>query len=285
MATEDLLRLHGGAWQAATRHPFLDAVREGTLAEQDFERWLGQDYLFVADLLRFQARLLARAPRTAQAVLAGGVVALEAELTWFEQHAQRRGLALDGERLEATEGYRACLERLDLGAYEPALVALWALERAYLQAWQSARPGAPAFREFVEHWTVPVILGHGTGGRRPMSVATVLWIDNQDLARQALEHPFVRGIGAGTLPRSSFAQFVAQDAYFLDAFARAYALALVRSPDRDGVYDFARLLDGALEELKLHGSYSARWGIDLANVVPTAATLAYTDFLLRRRRT
>ncbi len=114
-----------------------------------------------------------------------------------------------------------------------------------------------------------------------MSVATVLWIDNQDLARQALEHPFVRGIGAGTLPRSSFAQFVAQDAYFLDAFARAYALALVRSPDRDGVYDFARLLDGALEELKLHGSYSARWGIDLANVVPTAATLAYTDFLLK----
>ena len=163
MATEDLLRLHGGAWQAATRHSFLDAVREGTLAEQDFERWLGQDYLFVADLLRFQARLLARAPRTAQAVLAGGVVALEAELTWFEQHAQRRGLALDGERLEATEGYRACLERLDLGAYEPALVALWALERAYLQAWQSARPGAPAFREFVEHWTVPAFAEYVAG--------------------------------------------------------------------------------------------------------------------------
>lgn len=57
-------------WAAATRHPFLDAVREGTISDLAFDRWLGQDALFVADLLTFQARLLARAPRSAQAVLA-----------------------------------------------------------------------------------------------------------------------------------------------------------------------------------------------------------------------
>jgi len=114
-----------------------------------------------------------------------------------------------------------------------------------------------------------------------MSLAARLWRENQDLAREALTHRFVRGIGRGTLPRSNFAAFVAQDAYFLDAFARAYALALARSPDREGLYEFARLLDGALEELKLHGSYAVRWGIDLAQVVPTSATLAYADFLLQ----
>jgi hypothetical protein len=58
-------------WTAATRHPFLDAVREGTITDSAFDRWLGQDALFVGDLLTFQARLLARAPRPAQAVLAG----------------------------------------------------------------------------------------------------------------------------------------------------------------------------------------------------------------------
>jgi formylaminopyrimidine deformylase / aminopyrimidine aminohydrolase len=105
--------------------------------------------------LCFQAQLLARAPRPAQAVLAGGLVALEAELTWFEQHATRRRLTLDGERVEATQAYRASFERLVDAGYGAAIVALWALERAYLEAWQSARPGAPAFREFVEHWTVP----------------------------------------------------------------------------------------------------------------------------------
>ncbi|HEX7824364.1 MAG TPA: TenA family transcriptional regulator, partial [Mycobacterium sp.] len=71
-------------WSAATRHPFLDAVRDGTIADEAFDRWLAQDALFVADLLAFQARLLGRAPRHAQAVLAGGCVALVSELDWFE---------------------------------------------------------------------------------------------------------------------------------------------------------------------------------------------------------
>jgi thiaminase/transcriptional activator TenA len=33
-------------------------------------------------------------------------------------------------------------------------------------------------------------------------------------------------------------------------------------------------------ELRLHGAYAARWGIDLAAVQPLPATSAYTDFLL-----
>ncbi len=32
-----------------------------------------------------------------------------------------------------------------------------------------------------------------------------------------------------------FQIYVAQDAYFLESFARAYALALAKSPDREGV--------------------------------------------------
>jgi len=55
---------------------------------------LGQDAVFVGDLLTFQARLLARAPRPAQGVLAGECVALVAELDWFEVQAARRGIDL-----------------------------------------------------------------------------------------------------------------------------------------------------------------------------------------------
>ena len=42
----------------------------------------------------------------------------------------------------------------------PALTALWVLERVYLEAWTGAVPGAPAFREFVEHWTEPAFAGY-----------------------------------------------------------------------------------------------------------------------------
>jgi thiaminase/transcriptional activator TenA len=113
-----------------------------------------------------------------------------------------------------------------------------------------------------------------------MSLAKTLWEENVDLTWAALEHRFVRGLGDGDLPLGSFQEYVAQDAFFLEAFARAYAFALAQSPDRQGLHDFVEPLAGVLEELELHGKYAERWSVELADVVPGEATLAYTDFLL-----
>jgi thiaminase (transcriptional activator TenA) len=112
------------------------------------------------------------------------------------------------------------------------------------------------------------------------SLSAELWTANADLAHACLASPFVRGIAAANLPVERFRAFVGQDAYFLDAFARAYALALARSPDRDGVEAFARLIAGVLDELTLHAAYAARWQVDLSRTEPAEATLAYTSFLL-----
>ena len=113
-----------------------------------------------------------------------------------------------------------------------------------------------------------------------MTVSATLWGDSTDLAEAALRHPFVRRLADGTLPRGQFADFIAQDAFFLESFARAYALGLAQSPDRVGVDAFADLLAGVRDELRLHASYAVRLGIDLANVAPAPATLAYTEFLV-----
>ncbi len=113
-----------------------------------------------------------------------------------------------------------------------------------------------------------------------MSPSARLWTDSADLAAAALQHPFVTGIADGTLPRERFAGYVAQDAFFLEAFARAYALGVAHSRDRATLESFAGLLAGVREELRLHDGYAARWGIDLAGVQPEPATLAYTEFLL-----
>ena len=64
-----------------------------------------------------------------------------------------------------------------------------------------------------------------------MTLSAQLWSENADVAADVLGHPFVRGVGDGSLPRAIFAGYLAQDAFFLESFARAYALALVRSPD------------------------------------------------------
>jgi thiaminase/transcriptional activator TenA len=113
-----------------------------------------------------------------------------------------------------------------------------------------------------------------------MTLSADLWAANADLAAAALAHPFVTGIGDGTLPRDRFAGYVAQDAFFLEAFARAYALGVAHSTGRVELDAFADLLAGAREELRLHGGYAERWGIDLAATEPLPATLAYTEFLL-----
>jgi formylaminopyrimidine deformylase / aminopyrimidine aminohydrolase len=155
MAAAGLISRHPDAWRRAVTHPFLDAVRDGSLTEASFESWLSQDYLFIADLLAFQASLLTCAPRAAQRTLAAGLPALEAELTWFEQSARERGLTLATVRHPTTDAYRATLVRLLEAGAEPALTGLWTLERAYLEAWRGAAPGASGFRAFVEHWTVP----------------------------------------------------------------------------------------------------------------------------------
>ena len=139
----------------ATRHPFLSAVRDGSLPKSAFDTWLAQDYRFVGDLLRFQARLLARAPRSAQAVLAVGTAALVDELTWFEQYAQTRRIDLDVAPRPATVAYGRLLERLDDAEFPVALAMLWTVERTYLDAWSFAAPGAGVYQDFVAHWTTP----------------------------------------------------------------------------------------------------------------------------------
>jgi thiaminase (transcriptional activator TenA) len=113
-----------------------------------------------------------------------------------------------------------------------------------------------------------------------LEIAEHLWQENQDLAIACLQHPFVQGIGDGTLPKPKFSYYVGQDAFFLEAFARAYSIAAAKPPDPEGFKALYDLTGGVLQELTLHQGYAAQWGVDLTQVEPGAATRQYTDFLL-----
>jgi thiaminase/transcriptional activator TenA len=153
VTAEELIESEAALWEAATHHPFLDGVRDGTLPLEAFDRWLAQDYHFGLALTRAEARYLADAPRGDLALLADGVRAMVAELDWFEQKAAERGIDLAAPLLPTARAYVDYLEALCGRPYSVQLTALWALERAYLDAWRGASPGAGAFREFVGHWT------------------------------------------------------------------------------------------------------------------------------------
>ena len=112
------------------------------------------------------------------------------------------------------------------------------------------------------------------------NLAQTLWQENQDLREQALNNAFVQGIKDGSLPKEKFAYYVGQDAFFLEAFARAYSIAAAKAPDWESFQTFHALSDGVLQELNLHQSYAAAWNVDIKTVKPGATTRQYTDFLL-----
>jgi thiaminase/transcriptional activator TenA len=100
-----------------------------------------------------------------------------------------------------------------------------------------------------------------------------------------LEHPFVRGIGDGTLPEDRFRFYIRQDYLFLIDYGRLLALAAARAPRLTWMRRFAALAESVLEtEMDLHRQYAARWGItseELESETTAPATDAYCDFLLR----
>jgi thiaminase/transcriptional activator TenA len=98
-------------------------------------------------------------------------------------------------------------------------------------------------------------------------------------------HPFVRGIGDGTLPLERFAFWVRQDYLFLIEYARLFGLAAARAPDLETMGRFAELLQSTLQtEMELHRRYARQFGIELEELeaeMPAPTTQGYTDFLLR----
>ncbi|MFW6305165.1 MAG: thiaminase II [Candidatus Saliniplasma sp.] len=99
------------------------------------------------------------------------------------------------------------------------------------------------------------------------------------------EHPFVKGIGDGTLDRDKFQYWLRQDYVYLIDYARAFAFAAGKANELEVMQKFAELLDGVLNtEMELHRQYAAGFGIsedELEKVEKSPTCQAYTDFLVR----
>jgi thiaminase (transcriptional activator TenA) len=106
-----------------------------------------------------------------------------------------------------------------------------------------------------------------------------------DLWEAQHEHPFVRGIGDGSLPIERFAHYVRQDYLFLIEYARMLALGAARATDVETMRRFAELAQAILgEEMELHRAFARDFGISEAELEAEPAaptTQAYTDFLVR----
>ena len=118
-----------------------------------------------------------------------------------------------------------------------------------------------------------------------MSLSGELRAAAADVWEAQHRHPFVRGIGDGTLPEAAFRRYVRQDYLFLIDYGRLLALGAARAPRLDWMRRFAALTRAVLEdEMALHRELAARWRIGAAELESETAepeTRGYVDFLLR----
>ncbi|WP_148415415.1 thiaminase II [Haloferax sp. KTX1] len=100
-----------------------------------------------------------------------------------------------------------------------------------------------------------------------------------------LDHPMVTRLGEGSLDEGPFRYWVRQDYVYLVEYSRLFALGAAKAPTLDSMGTFASLLESTVnEEMDLHRSYAAEFGIDTAELeatTPSPTTRAYTDFLVR----
>ena len=99
-----------------------------------------------------------------------------------------------------------------------------------------------------------------------------------------LKHPFVTGIGDGTLAVEKFQHFMLQDYLYLFDYARVFALGVVKARDPELMRTFAANVDAILGgEMKIHRAYMKRLGISEEQVFavkPALDNLSYTNYML-----
>ncbi len=116
------------------------------------------------------------------------------------------------------------------------------------------------------------------------TLSSHLLASTQEIRQRILTHPFVRGIGDGTLAAEPFAYYVRQDYVYLLEYSRVLALGVAGAHDLEIMELFAELVHATLHvEMELHRGYCERFGVtrtELETTPASPATHAYTRHLL-----
>ena len=101
---------------------------------------------------------------------------------------------------------------------------------------------------------------------------------------ECLRHPFVTGIGDGTLGVEKFQYFMLQDYLYLFDYARVFALGVVKARDPKLMRTFAENVNAILGgEMNIHRAYLERLGItedQVFAVKPALDNTSYTHYML-----
>ncbi len=104
-----------------------------------------------------------------------------------------------------------------------------------------------------------------------------VWTEAKPIKAAILDHPFIAELTRGTLDQDVFLGYLRQDAFYLDAYARAMAAAAAQAPSSEDIVFWATSArDAILVERELHAGRVT----DLDTVLASPTTTGYTSYLL-----
>ena len=108
-----------------------------------------------------------------------------------------------------------------------------------------------------------------------MTVTERLYEAARPIWQKCHDHPFVRGMGDGTLDVEKFRFFLLQDYLYLFDYARVFAWGVIKARDPELMRTFSANVDSILGgEMKIHRAYMARLGITEEQVFAVKPALA-----------
>lgn len=117
-----------------------------------------------------------------------------------------------------------------------------------------------------------------------MKFSEKLYDSVKEIWQSYYEHPFVKGIGDGTLEVDKFKYYMIQDYLYLLDYAKVYALGVVKADTEEVMQGFSSMVNGILNgEMSIHRSYMRRLGItqeEIKNAKASLDNISYTHYML-----
>jgi thiaminase/transcriptional activator TenA len=111
-----------------------------------------------------------------------------------------------------------------------------------------------------------------------------LWRGIEPIYRTTLDHPFLKGLTDGTLPRARFQFYLLQDAHYLRAFGQALSLLAAKAPKEEWAITLNQHAAESIQvERQLHEQVLGSYGVAaevIRNTPMAPANYAYTNHLL-----
>lgn len=95
-----------------------------------------------------------------------------------------------------------------------------------------------------------------------MKFTDYLFEEVKDIWQEYLEHPFIKELGEGTLPKEKFKNYLVQDYLYLKEFGKVFAMCLIKSETIEEMNFFSRAISASIEyETAVHVSYMNKLGV------------------------